>query len=176
MLINIENFNPVSSNTPKSFNNINSYYRILFPSTSNTTSIYENRFNFIPSTMNDDKKLNKDNNYDELRSNSCCLVKKILDNNDGFAYTYTPYSNNDCDLDNFELDQNNQLLFDGQNGWSNSYCSKDTTNLGSCQHYDFECIDFVSNDKCNEYNNRMPPDPQNRKLTFNWNKKPCYNK
>tara|TARA_B110000971_G_C20011926_1_gene502004 strand:- start:482 stop:1063 length:582 start_codon:yes stop_codon:yes gene_type:complete len=176
LITNKESFNP--SNTPKSFIDTDLFYRIFLPGSSNTTSIYENRFGFIPTTINDNK-LNNDNsyfvkNYDELKSNKCCLVKKILDNNDGFRYTYTPYTDNDCSLNNFELDQNNQLLFEGQNGWSNSYCSTNTTNLGSCQHYNFECIDFVSKDKCYEYNNRMPPDPQKRKITFNWNQKPCF--
>jgi hypothetical protein len=178
-LVNKENFNPVNENTPKSFIDIDYFYRILFPTNINTTSIYENRFNFIPITINE-KKLNDDisnfnKNYQELKSNKCCLVKKIL-NKDEFKYTYKEYFNSDCDLNNFELDQNNQLLFDGQNGWSNSQCSNNTSKLGSCQHYNFECIDFVSKNKCDEYNNRIPPDPQKRKITFNWNQKPCYNR
>lgn len=177
LIANKENFNPI--NTPKSFIDTDLFHKISLPGSSNTTSIYENRFGFIPTTINDNKTLNNDNNhfvknYDELISNKCCLVKKILDNNDGFKYTYTKYADNDCGLNNFELDQNNQLLFDEQNGWSNSNCSTETTNLGSCQHYNFECIDFVSKKKCDEYNNRMPPDPQKRKITFNWNKNPCF--
>lgn len=177
LIMNKENFNPID--TPKSFIDTDLFYRIFLPGSSNTTSIYENRFGFIPTTINDNKKLSTDNNhfaknYDMIKSNKCCLVKKILDNNDGFKYTYTPYMDDDCDLNNFEIDQNNQLLFDGQNGWSNLNCSTDKSKLGSCQHYDFECIDFTTKDKCYEYNNRMPPDPQNRKITFSWNQKPCF--
>jgi len=177
---NFNHFNPVTLTTPKSFNNLDSFFRINnFNSTINTTSIFENRFNFIPTTIND-AKLASDtnlatNNYDEIKSNKCCLVKKMLDGNN-FKYEYTKYENEMCDLNNFELDQNNQLLFDGINGWSNNSCSAETSKLGSCKHYDFECIDFTSKDKCNEYNSRMPPDPQHRKITYNWSSKPCYNK
>jgi len=173
-------FNTVTLTTPKSFNNLDSFFRINnFNSNINTTSIYENRFNFIPTTIND-TSLSTDinlttNNYDQIKSNKCCLVKKILDN-DNFKYEYTKYENENCDLNNFELDQNNQLLFDGVNGWSNDSCSSETSKLGSCIHYDFECIDFTSKDKCDEYNNKMPPDPQQRKITYSWSKKPCYNK
>ena len=104
------------------------------------------------------------------------MVKKLLNDNGNFEYSFSEYKDLDCDLNNFELDQNNQLFFDGINDWSNKFCSSDNSNLGSCKHFDFECIDFVSKDKCNEYNNRMPPDPLNRKITFEWQKTPCYQK
>lgn len=172
-------FNPVNENTPNGYYNIDRYLRILFPSDKYTSSIYENRFNFIPSTINDDK-LNKDislvtSDYDDLKSNKCCLVKKELDNNN-FKYTYTKYNDNECDIDNFVLDQNNQLLFDGVDNWNNDQCKNDNNTLGSCQHYNFECIDFVDKETCNNYNDKMPPDPLNRKITFTWSKKPCYNR
>jgi hypothetical protein len=175
LLISQENFNPVTLTTPKSFINLDPYYTINnFNSNINTTSIYENRFNFIPTTIND-KNLVSNIDSDQIKSNKCCLVKKMLDN-DNFKYEYTKYENENCNLNNFELDQNNQLLFDGVNGWSNDYCSPDTSTLGSCQHYNFECIDFTSKNKCDEYNSKMPSDPQDRKITYDWSKKPCYNK
>jgi hypothetical protein len=172
-------FNPVNKYTPNGFYDIDRYFRILFPSDNYTSSIYENRFNFIPATINDNT-LNNDislstSNYDDLKSNKCCLVKKVLDNNN-FKYEYTKYSDNDCDIDNFVLDQNNQLLFDGINNWNNNECKNDTTKLGSCKHYNFECIDFVDKETCDKYNDQMPPDPLNRKITFTWSNKPCYNR
>jgi hypothetical protein len=172
-------FNPVDENTPNGFYNIDRFLRILFPSNKHTSSIYENRFNFIPTTINDDK-LNNDislstSNYDDLKSNNCCLVKKELNNNN-FKYTYKKYNDLKCDIDNFVLDQNNQLLFDGINNWNNNECKDDTTKLGSCQHYNFECIDFIDKETCDKYNEKMPPDPLNRKFAFTWSNKPCYNK
>ena len=146
---------------------------ILFPSDKHTTSIYENRFNFIPSTIN--KNILSNINNDDLKSNKCCLVKKELDNNN-FKYTYTLYNNLDCNINNFALDHNNELLFDGINNWNNNNCNNDTNILGSCQHYNFECIDFVDKETCNKYNDKMPPDPLNRKINFTWSNKPCYNR
>ena len=172
-------FNPVNENTPNGFYEIDRFLRIFYPSDKSTTSIYENRFNFIPSTIND-SNLNNDtslstSNYDDLKSNKCCLVKKELDYNN-FKYTYKKYNNLECDIDNFVLDQNNQLLFDGINNWDNNECKNDTTKLGSCKHYNFECIDFVDKETCDNYNNKMPSDPLNRKITFTWSNKPCYNR
>lgn len=183
-------FNPVTENTPKSYYKMDDYYSISLPlSTDRVVSdstkaknwnneakiptIFENRFNFIPLSTNNKFKTNTD---DRLSSSKCCLVKKVLDNNDGFKYMHTKYQDDECNIDNFELDQNNQLLFEGYNGWSNDYCSNDTSNLGSCQHYNFECIDFVSKDTCDAYNNRMPVDRLNRKLSYNWHPVPCYNR
>ena len=63
LMINQENFkqfNPVTNNTPKSFLNLDSYYGINFPSDTNTTSIYQNRFSFIPVTINDNKLVNNE--------------------------------------------------------------------------------------------------------------------
>lgn len=108
-------FNNVDENRPNGFYDVDRFLRILFPSDKHTTSIYQNRFDFIPATVNNDD-LSKDfslstSTYDNLKSNKCYLVRKELDNNN-FKYTYKPYNNNECDIDNFVLDQNNQLLFD----------------------------------------------------------------
>ena len=174
-------FNPIDENSPKGFLDIDRFVRIFFPSDKNTSSIYKNRFDFIPVTINYmSEKLNNDislntSNYDDLKSDKCCLVKKELDGNN-FKYIYKKYNNMDCDIDNFELDQNNQLLFDGINNWDNNECKNDTNKLGSCQHYDFECIDFVDKETCDTYNERMPKDPLNRKIGFTWSNKPCYNR
>lgn len=166
-------FNPITKNTPNGYYNIDKFFKISFPSNNNTTSIYENRLQFIPITINTNN--NELNNNNKLKSNNCCLIKKELDNN-YFKYTYEKYYNDKCDIDNFVLDHNNQLLFDGINNWDNSECKNDNTTLGSCQHHDFECIDFVDKNTCDKYNEMMPIDPLNRKIQFTWSNKPCYNK
>ena len=165
-------FNQVDENTPNGFYDVDRFLRILFPSDKNTSSIYKNRFDFIPATINNNK-LNKDislstSNYNDLKSNKCCLVKKELNNNN-FKYIYKKYNDQECDIDNFVLDQNNQLLFDGINNWNNNECKYNTNKLGSCQHYNFECIDFVDKETCNKYNEKMP-------IAFKWSNKPCYNR
>jgi hypothetical protein len=181
LLVNNENFIPVS--IPKAFTAIDLNTKVFFGSPNvTTTSIYQNRFNLIPSTFGDgiseqDQLLYKK----ELTSNKCCLVeKKTFDNtstinNIDSEYKYTEYTDTDCDLNNFDLNENKQLFFDGINNWSNNYCSNKTTNLGSCQHYDMECIDFVSEQQCKEYNDKMPVDRQNRnKIIYKWNPNTCY--
>jgi hypothetical protein len=170
---NIENFsyfNPYQFNdSPLSLNkNKNELYKINYPINNNnnkTPSIFDNRFNLMPITSNLKQHINDD---------KCCLIKKVLKNNNIYEYTYKTYYQEDCNIDNFELDQNNQLFIDGKNNWSNNLCSNDKSKLGSCKHYDFECVDFIPEDLCNKYNDKMPPDPHNRKIKFNWSKKPCY--
>ena len=46
-------FNTVDENTPNGYYDVDRFLRILFPSDKNTSSIYQNRFNFIPTTIND---------------------------------------------------------------------------------------------------------------------------
>ena len=63
-------FNPVNENTPNGFYDVDKFLRILFPSDKHTLSIFKNRFEFIPVTINNNK-LNKDislstSNYDDL--------------------------------------------------------------------------------------------------------------
>lgn len=172
---NFENFtifNPVNENTPKNYYNFDNYFNILLPSNNNTTSIYENRINLIPSTIN---KSMPNNNFNKIKSNKCCLVKKKLENNN-FKYEYNKYNDLDCDIDNFVLDHNNQLLFDGINNWNNDECNNNNNTLGSCKHYNFECIDFIDEKTCYEYNNKMPLDSLHRKNDFTWSNKPCYNR
>jgi hypothetical protein len=182
-------FNTVTDKTPRSYYEMEDYYKIslslppdniiskpldfdVWNKEAKIPSIYENRFNFIPMTTNNNAKPDTSN---RLSSSKCCLVKKVFDGND-FKYIYNKYYNDDCNIDNFELDHNNQLLFEGYNGWSNEYCSNDSNILGSCQHYDFECIDFVSKETCENYNKNIPADRLNRKVVYSWLPVPCYNK
>ena len=181
LLIDNENFG-ITNGLPKAFTPIDLNTQVYFESPNvTTTSIYQNRFNLLPVTFGD-KISNEDYKLytKDLTSKDCCLVEKkkfnntyTIDNTQN-EYKYTKYTGNDCDLDNFDLNENKQLFFDAVNDWSNNYCSANTSNLGSCQHYDMECIDFVSQEKCEEYNKKMPSDPQNRKITYNWSPNPCF--
>jgi hypothetical protein len=173
-------FNP---NSPQAIiNNIDNYQRISLPDTTiNTNSIYQNRVNLIPTTINDSTLSNNNSlinfNYTQLnqeKNSKCCLIKKVLDNNN-FKYIYEEYKDDECDINNFNLDQNNQLFIDGINNWSNDLC-KTNDKIGSCVHYNFECIDFVDEKTCTLYNDKIGVDIKNRKIQVKWNPKPCYNK
>lgn len=134
----------------------NEFYNISFPSNENTTSIYDNRLNLIPTTININVPNNMYNN--KIKSNKCCLVKKELNM---AKYKYQKYNDLDCDIDNFILDNNNQLLFDGINNWNNNECNDNSIFLGSCKNNNLECFDFIDKKTCDDY-----------KLT--WSNKPCY--
>ena len=98
---------------------------------------------------------------------SCCLVEKkyLPDQNNelggSFKYKFKKLENENCDLKLFRLDSNKQLFFDGENGWSNQFCSNDNKNIGSCRFVNKECIDFVPQDFCKKY-----------KMT--WSEKSCH--
>jgi hypothetical protein len=168
---NIENFNyfnPYQFNENPLSITKNELYKITFPLNNNNNkipSIFDNRLNLIPVTSNLEQPIN---------NNKCCLIKKVLKNNDIYEYNYKTYYQEDCDINKFELDQNNQLFIDGENNWSNDLCSSHLSKLGSCKHHNFECVDFIPEDLCNKYNDMIPTDSHNRKIKFNWSKKPCY--
>ena len=113
--------------------------------------------------------------YQPAQSLSCCLIeKKYLPDTTNryggsFKYKYKKLENENCDLKLFRLDSNKQLFYDGENGWSNEYCTNKKSNLGSCRYVNKECIDFVSKDFCKKYNmtwssERTCHDP----LEFKW--------
>lgn len=170
LTLSYEFFNPININTPLSFNE-NNYFKLIIDDNTkinynnkiDNVSIFDNRINLTPIIKN----------YNTIESNKqkCCYVQKQL-SDDNFKYDFKVYDN--CDIDDFELDHNNQLFIDGLNGWSNSKCTNDNNILGSCKHLDFECIDFVSKKTCDMYNDKMPLDPLHRKINFTWSPKPCY--
>lgn len=98
------------------------------------------------------------------KNKKCCLIeKKYID--DEFKYIYTKLKNNDCNYDNYNLDNNKQLLIENVNNWSNDYCNdlqseinNSASNfslekmLGSCRQNNHECIDFISKDYCQSEN------------------------
>jgi len=106
-------------------------------------------------------KYESNNNSKYLKSNKCCLVKKKYDDENGnFNYIYQPLENENCDINLYELDQNNQLLFDGINNWSNDNCINSSelnknVVLGSCRRSTYECIDFISKKDCEKINDKL---------------------
>jgi hypothetical protein len=112
--------------------------------------------------------------YQPVQSINCCLVeKKYLPDNSNqyggsFKYKYKKLSNENCDLKLFRLDSNKQLFFEGENEWSNEFCSSKKNKLGSCRFVNKECIDFVDQDYCKKFNmtwsNKTCHDP----LDFKW--------
>lgn len=107
---------------------------------------------------------NKTENMTNIVSNSneieqaskCCLVeKKYLPDNTSiyggnFKYQYTNKVNNECDPSLYESNNNQQLLLDGVNNWSNENCNDQDTTLGSCRLIDNECIEFVDKKFCDK--------------------------
>lgn len=87
---------------------------------------------------------------------SCCLVeKKYLPNDNSlyrgdFKYMYSPKKNEMCNPSLYDLNNNQQLLIDGVNNWSNKNCNDQNTFLGSCRNINNECIDFVDQQFCNQ--------------------------
>jgi len=50
------------------------------------------------------------------------------------------------------IDSNKQVYFEGNNNWSNTNCNHRAKKLGSCRNTNKECIDFVDENFCKEYN------------------------
>ncbi len=181
-------FNPYLNQDPipKTTNpNIDSYYNenIILPTfdnsinQSNRDKIFDNRINFKSVIYSND---NIQDQSHFIKSDKCCLVSKKYDQ-DGFSYTYKPLYNNDCNINLYELDQNNKLLFDGQDLWDNKFCENNLNDniLGSCRRHNWECFDFITKEKCA---NLAKNDRGNGFLKFNknpnvinlkWNKGTC---
>lgn len=113
--------------------------------------------------------------YNEpMKEIKCCLVEKkylpdeknILGGN--FKYKYTKMENEMCQSKKYILDNNKQLLIDGNNNWSNDYCDENKTNLGSCRNVNKECIDFVSKIFCDKYNLTWSPKTCHDPLDYKW--------
>ena len=98
------------------------------------------------------------------RSKKCCLVKNqyiedkpknIYNMYDGnFKYIYE--IKNECNPLLYNLDNNTQLLVDGENGWDNNNCNNTVTDskeklIGSCRNANHECVDYMSKSECVKY-------------------------
>lgn len=127
------------------------------------------------------------NNNNETQNliydNSCCLISKNYTQH-GFSYNYTPLENENCNINNHELDHNNQLMFNNLNYWDNKYCKNnlDDQILGSCKNNNFECFDFITKKQCIEYANNLKLnyylkfDINRKKINVAWSEKTCEGK
>ncbi len=135
-------------NVPISYNNDTDTYgkfkhiKYKYELPKNTeTSIFNNRIT-LKNVANYDYN-NKLVNSNKLDNNNCCLVQKEF-NNGEFSYKYTPLKNDQCNINLYELNNNNTLLFGKVD------CKKTNKILGSCRKANMECIDFITENDCNK--------------------------
>lgn len=135
---------------------------------------YETNKNYKSDTDNTKPEYQSGLLYKPAISLSCCLIeKKYLPdqtNQSGgkFKYKLKKLENENCDLKLFRLDSNKQLFFDGENGWSNEYCSNNLNKLGSCRYVNKECIDFVPLEFCKKYNMTWSEKSCHDPLEYKW--------
>ena len=141
---------------PKSHNNIsNNYYEINFHENIEENTIKNYTHDINSDIFNNRIKLhdtniaryNKTLSTNLIDSSNCCLVQKNFDSGN-FNYIYTKLKDSNCNNELYELDQNNQLLYDGINNWSNNNCNGNNSILGSCRIANLECIDFITKKDC----------------------------
>jgi hypothetical protein len=112
--------------------------------------------------------------YKKVPEINCCLVeKKYLPNQNelyegNFEYTFTTKSGSQCDTSNYNLNSNSQILIDGENGWSNSFCSIGSQKIGSCRNINKECVDFVDKKFCDKYRMTWSSKTCHQPLEFTW--------
>ena len=114
--------------------------------------------------------------YKKVPEINCCLVEKkyLPSPNDmyegSFKYTYTKKTGSQCDLSNYNLNSNKQLLIEGDNGWSNQFCStlEGLKRIGSCRNINKECIDFVDKEFCDKYRMKWSSKTCHQPLEFTW--------
>jgi hypothetical protein len=124
-----------------------------------TTDIFNQRIKLINNQSQSDDVLQTRKNeqlFPDNKNVKCCLVSKVLnqDNNHTFSYNYEKLDGDKCNLNLYNLDDKNQLLFDGVNNWSNTYCKNNLKNqiIGSCRIANFECLDFIDKQNCEKLN------------------------
>jgi len=86
--------------------------------------------------------------YTEINiSNKCCVINKKFNDN---KVEYTYKVSNNCDG---MYDNNTRTIKEGdiidETSFSLENCNKEKSNLGSCRHVGFECIDFMTLKDCN---------------------------
>ena len=112
--------------------------------------------------------------YRENPNMQCCLIEKKFvykpgeTNNGDFNYFYTHLEKEKCNYNLYNLDSNKQLFIDGENRWSNSKCSADKSNIGSCRNVNKECIVFVTKEYCDQYRMEWSDKTCNNPLPFVW--------
>ena len=115
----------------------------------NNIDIFKNRI-----ILDDNLKKNINNTSSKI----CTLVSIINTNNGQYNYKYQKYYNEDCDINKFELNDNNQLFFSDIND-----------NIGSCRHFFHECTNFTTSEECKKFNTSS-------KKFLTWSPKTCYDK
>jgi len=183
------NFNPYDNNTEFdnyniiNFNTNNNYNDALRES----TIIFDNRIKNVftnelsSKNISSSKSTDLYKNIDPINHKKCCLVSKVLnrdENNIGqFKYNFIKMENDKCNLDLYNLDNNNQLLFDGENNWSNDNCINDNINqnIGSCRRNNFECVDFIDKNICeNMINKNTKLATVTNNYNLEWSLLTCY--
>lgn len=150
---------------------------------SNNDKIFSNRIQLKDITRSDSNIKSNNTRKNLIYDNSCCLVSKNY-TKDGFSYNYTPLENENCNINNYELDHNNQIMFNNLNYWDNKYCKNNLANqiLGSCRNNNFECFDFVTEGQCIEYANNIKLnyylkfDLDRKNVNVVWSEKTCEGK
>jgi len=128
---------------------------------------------FEPLYINQNNQYNQ-TNLTKLKNINCCLVeKKYLPNSDAscggeFKYLFTKKTNEECDINLYNLNSNQQLLIDVDNNWSNNFCSANLKKLGSCRNINKECIDFVNKPFCDKYKMIWSDKTCHQPLEYKW--------
>jgi hypothetical protein len=157
------------------FDIMNPYYNKVLPLSYIETIYPQVDVSYILGTVPDDNYIKNDNSIDifknrillkdnfgrdikkESKQQTCTLVSII--NNDGeYNYKYQKYYNENCDINKFELNDNNQLFLSDISG-----------NIGSCRHFFYECSNFITLEECKKFNT------SSRKF-LTWSPKTCYDK
>jgi hypothetical protein len=125
-----------------------------------------------------------DLSYTDSPSMKCCLIKKqyvkkpnnIVSTNSSqfylnygkFDYKYTKLMNEKCNPSLYVLDSNQQLMIEGDNGWTNDRCCAENINkkLGSCRYANKECFDYVDKEYCDKFSMQWSEKPCNEPLDF----------
>ena len=112
--------------------------------------------------------------YTKVPKMNCCLVeKKYLSSPNNlhegdFKYIFTKKSDSECDTANYNINSNTQLIIEGDNNWSNNFCTTNSQVIGSCRNINKECIDFVDKSFCKKYRMKWTNKTCHNPLEFTW--------
>ncbi len=159
------------------FINIKELFEPFEPISSNQFSTWEQNYqNYKSDTDKTQPTYYSQLDYNKVPEINCCLVEKKYIPNPGdmydgnFKYTFTKKSGSECNSSEYNLNSNSQLLIDGENGWSNSFCSNtsESKQIGSCRNINKECIDFVDKKFCDKYRMKWSSKTCHQPLEFTW--------
>ena len=119
-----------------------------------------------PPIFNNHNNIKLNNTFEQSKVqqvSKCCLAQKQfipIENKDSygkFIYKYTPLQNEQCNINNINNINNDEELINVNNS---DEC--ENLQLGSCSYNNRMCIDYVSQDFCNNYTNMI------------WHNKTCH--